>query len=194
MFKRRKSLPILSKIKEAVWPSMGWLRFISYVRLRIIRLSDTTKTIAASLAIGAAISFSPIIGTHLIQAGLIAFILRLNVGAALLGTLIGNPWTFPFMWWAAISLGSAVFGVFGLPAETALPEAMNFSVFWDLTTHEPMRIVLPWLVGGYLLALVTWPIFYVVFYHMVKAGKLARKQALLRKAKKAAKDVTGQKK
>lgn len=193
MFKRRRPRTILQNTREFFWPSMGWIRACRYVRHRIIRLSDTSHKIAAGLAIGLAISFTPIIGTHFIQAGLLAYLIRANVLASLIGTFAGNPWTFPFMWWSAISFGSFLFGMFGLPASTALPEVIDFSILWDIATNEPRRIFLPWLLGGYLIALVSWPFTYFIFYNMVKGAKLARRKARLRKVHMVAREVTGQK-
>lgn len=172
---------------------MGWIRACRYVKHRIVRLSDSTHKIAAGLATGAAISFTPIVGTHFIQAGLLAYIMRANLISSLIGTFVGNPWTFPFMWWGAISFGSFLFGIMGLPAATALPEGVDFAALWEIATNEPLRIFLPWLLGGYLIALLVWPVWYFIFYNMVKAAKIARTRARLRKVHQAAKEVTGQK-
>lgn len=172
---------------------MGWKRATSYVRHRIIRLADTSKKISAGLAFGAAISFTPLVGTHFIQAGALAYLFRVNVLASLIGTFVGNPWTFPFMWWASISLGSSIFGLLGLPASTALPAQVDFHTLLTIIAHEPLRIFLPWLLGGYLIALCVWPVFYLVFLYIVRAGKAARRKAKIRKVHKVAKEVTGQK-
>ena len=192
MFQRRNPRTILQNLKELFWPSMGWVRAFQYTKHRVIRLSDSTHNIALGLAIGAAISFTPILGTHFIQAGFLAYIVRCNLIAALICTFIGNPWTFPFMWWAAISLGSFLFQSFGLPAQTSLPDHANFSIVWDIVQNEPMRIFLPWLVGGYLLAFVCAPIAYGIFFQLVKGAKLAQKKSRERKAHKVAKEITGQ--
>lgn len=194
MFKRRTPRTILKKLREVLWPSMGWRRALTYVRHRTLRLSDTSRKIAVGLAIGAAISFTPIVGTHFIQAAVMAYIVRANVTSALIGTLVGNPWTFPFMWWASISFGSLLLGLFGFPASTVLPDVIDFSIFWGIATHEPMRIFLPWLVGGYLMACLTWTPFYLIFYGLLKAAKTARKKAKLKAIKRVTKDMTKQKK
>jgi hypothetical protein len=98
------------------------------------------------------------------------------------------------MWWAAISFGSFLFSLFGLPASTTMPHHLDFTVLWHIMTNEPLRIFLPWLVGGYLIALLSMPISYTIFYNLVKGAKLARKKARERKLHKVAKGVTGQKK
>lgn len=192
MFKRRQSRTVLQNIRELFWPSMGWLRAAKYTRLRIIRLSDSTQKIALGLSIGAAISFTPLVGTHFIQAGFIAYLLRANFLASLIGTFVGNPWTFPFMWWAAMTFGSFIFQTVGFPASVSLPEQIDLSVVWDLIKHEPFRIFLPWLVGGYLIALLSMPISYMIFYRLVSGAKKARVRARERKLHRVAREVTGQ--
>ncbi len=190
MFKRRAPLTFLQQIRELLWPSMGWIRAFHYAKHRVLRLSDTSKSIAAGLAIGMAVSFTPIVGTHFVQAGMIAYFARVNILSALIGTFVGNPWTFPFMWWAAISFGSYLFGIIGLPASTALPDEVTLSVMWDIATSDPLRIFLPWLLGGYLMALLMWPFCYLIFYRLVSAAKAAKVRAKARKLKKNAAQIT----
>jgi len=192
MFQRREPLGIFRKLRELFWPTMGWVRAFQYVKHRIVRLSDSSHRIAVGLACGAVISFTPLVGTHFIQAGILAYIFRGNLLSAIIGTFVGNPWTFPFMWWAAMSFGSFLFGVFGLPASTALPEVVTFGVMWNLATTDPLRLFLPWLLGGYLIALFSWPFFYVIFFYLVKSAKLARLRAHQRKLHRAAREMTGQ--
>jgi len=194
MFKRRDPRTILQNIREVFWPSMGWIRACRYVKYRVTRLSDTSQKIALGLAIGAGISFTPFLGTHFIQAGFLAYALRANFLAALIGTFVGNPWTFPFMWWAAMAFGSFLFQIFGLPASATLPDHMTFSVMIDLIKNEPFRIFAPWFVGGYLIAFLSLPLSYMFFYKLVSGAKIARKKARERKLHRVAREVTGQKK
>ncbi|MBL4804383.1 MAG: DUF2062 domain-containing protein [Alphaproteobacteria bacterium] len=171
---------------------MGWIRAAKYTRLRIVRLSDSTQKIALGLAIGTAISFTPIVGTHFIQAGFLAYIFRANFLAALIGTFAGNPWTFPFMWWAAMTFGSFIFQSLGFPASVSLPDHIDLAVVWDLIKTEPTRIFMPWLLGGYLLALLSMPLSYMIFYNMVHGAKKARVRARERRLHRIAREVTGQ--
>ena len=90
MFQRRVPLTPLQNLKEIFWPSMGWIRAIKYTKHRIVRLSDSTHKIALGLAFGAAVSFSPIMGTHFVQAGILAYIFRANLVASLVGTFVGT--------------------------------------------------------------------------------------------------------
>lgn len=173
---------------------MGWLRAFHYTRHRIVRLSDSTHKIALGLALGTGISFTPIIGTHFIQVGFLAFLFRANLISALIGTFAGNPWTFPFMWWAAIKFGAYLLSIFGVAASETLPEHVDLTTLWHIFTSEPVRIFLPWALGGYLIAFLSVPLTYPVFYRMVCVAKVARAKARLRKVHKAAVEMTGQKK
>lgn len=184
VFKRREKRSFGTKLRQTIWPKMGWVRAITYFAKRTVRLSDSSQNIAIGLANGTALSFSPFIGTHIIQAGALTYIMRGNVFASVVGTIIGNPWTFPFMWLISISLGAWLFGLFGLPAEANLPEVMNWDILVDLIFNEPMRIFLPWLLGGYLCALISWPISYFIYYYLIHGAKQRLKKIRQERIKK----------
>jgi len=192
MFKRRKPRSIAEKTRETLWPTMGWKRMSIYLKNRVLRLSDTPRNIALGLAIGAGISFSPIMFTHFIQGGIIAFIMRANIPAALIGTVIGNPWTFPFIWWASITLGAALFSSFGFPAEANIPNDVTLSLLWNMLWNDPMRLFMPWMLGGYLICVIVIAITYPFYLSLIKGAQSARQKVLQRKAHKNAKQVTGQ--
>lgn len=193
MFKRRKPLSLIENLKQFFWPSMGWSRAFKYVRHRLVRVADTTHKIALGLAIGSAISFTPLVGTHFIQAGLFAFVLRGNVFSAMIGTFIGNPWTFPFLWWAGFSLGGYLFSTFGIKGAEDLPAHVTLPIVWDMLWSHPLTLFIPWMLGGYLLAAIAIPVFYLPFYFLVHGAKAARAKARIHKAHVVAHEVTGQK-
>lgn len=184
MFKRRNPLSLSKKFQELVWPSMGWARMAAYLKHRTTRIPDSSYRITMGLALGAAISFSPFVFTHIIQGCIIAFFVRANYIAVAIGTIIGNPWTFPFIWYGSIKLGAYIFSLFGLPASTYVPEAVTLEIFWSLIKNDPFRILLPWMTGGYLLCLITLPIIYFSLLPVIKAAKRARRNAIMRKTKK----------
>ena len=80
--------------------------------LKLKSLHGTPYSIAAGFACGVAISFTPFIGFHLILAAITAWIVRGNIVSSAIGTLIGNPWTFPFIWIAVLSTGHFLLGDF----------------------------------------------------------------------------------
>lgn len=181
MFKRRKPLSLIQKAKELIWPSMGWKRAAEYIKHRVLRMPDSNHKIALGLAFGAGVSFSPIMTTHIFQAGFLAYIFRANIPASLVGTAFGNPWTFPFIWWASITLGSNIFNLLGLPAQSTIPKDFDLPMLWDMVTTDPMRVALPMLVGGYILCAATIAIAYPIYFTLIKGARHARQKA--RKAK-----------
>ena len=75
-------------------------KFGKKVLIRLKRLQGTPYSIATGFACGVAISFTPFIGFHMILAALTAWLIRGNIIASAIGTIVGNPWTFPFIWLA----------------------------------------------------------------------------------------------
>ena len=181
MFKRRKPLTLLEMGRQLFWPSMGWKRSFVYAKTRLIRLSDTTHNIALGLALGMGISFTPLLGTHFIQAGILAWLLRGNIFSAMIGTFVGNPWTFPFFWWGGVSLGRFLFGLWGIEGTGVLPDQLNLSIIFNMMMTEPLTLFLPWMLGGYILAVATLPLSYPAYYFLIQGAKRARARTLRRR-------------
>lgn len=163
-----------------------------YVCHRLIRLSDTTHNIAAGLANGAVVSFTPFVGVHFVQALLFSYIIRANYLASVIGTFIGNPWTFPFMWLLAWKVGVYVMGWVGADDFIALPDEMSLGILWEIIKHHPFQLFLPWTIGSYICAIFFWPIYYGIAYYSINKAKIARKKYKLYKVHKTAQTITGQ--
>ena len=84
-------------VREFFWPSLGFRRSTLYLVHRVRRLPDSPYSIAAGFACGTAVSFTPLIGLHFGIAAVLAWIMRADLLASALGTLLGNPWTLPFI-------------------------------------------------------------------------------------------------
>ena len=87
----------MKKIREGILPEKGWSRAIEYMMAEIKRLPDSPKNISFGVAIGVFVSFSPFFGIHVLLAFIIARFLRVNILAAILGTFMGNPISFPII-------------------------------------------------------------------------------------------------
>lgn len=61
--------------------------------LHLLHLDESPHLLAKSFAVGVFIAFTPFMGLHTIAVLLLAWALRLNKAAAILGTLVNNPWT-----------------------------------------------------------------------------------------------------
>ena len=166
MFSRRLPLSGTRRIREILWPSMGWNRSLIYIGHRLVRLKDTTHSLALGLSFGVAVSFTPTPGTHILQAAGFAWLFRSNVLASFIGTLFGNPWTIPLMWWASYEVGEFAFEAAGFEVKTMPP---HFT--WDALVAEisadPLGLFMPWLFGGYIMAILSIPVCYAAFYSLV---------------------------
>ncbi len=160
-----------------LWPRSGWRRSGAYVAHRLRRLPGTPYRIAAGFASGAAISFTPFIGLHFVLAALLALVVRGNLIAAAIGTAVGNPWTFPFIWLWTYSLGRWVLGGEAL---TALPENLSFQHIFE----NPLEVLLPMIVGGIPTALVAWFVFFWPLQRTVAGYQKARRRRLRKRLRK----------
>lgn len=165
MFGRRIKLNLIQRIRQSVWPDMGWDRTWHYYRHRMLRHSATPAEIASGLAIGAGLSFTPLLGTHFAQAIFFAWVFRANILSGFLGTIVGNPWTFPAMFWLSYKVGEAVFAALGFGHLIDMPDTMTL----EYLLANPLKLLVPMTIGGYVCAVVSWPVFYTLMYYPVKA-------------------------
>lgn len=105
MFARRKKRGLTESIHRSVWPRTGWRRALTYFWKRVVRLTASPHAVAAGAAAGAFASFTPLVGFHFLLSFALAFVVRGNMLAAGLGTAVGNPLTFPFIWGATYEVG-----------------------------------------------------------------------------------------
>ena len=165
MFRRREKPTLRRRAKEAILPSMGYRRAFLYWRHRLFRRGDTPYKITAGLAAGAAVSFSPFIGTHVWQAFLLAWLLRASWLAAFIGTGLGNPATLPLLFWLAWHTGVTIMSAFGY--EDSLTASAQFS--WHDMLHRPLSVLAPLTIGGYTCGLVAGIVIYAVLFYPVRA-------------------------
>jgi uncharacterized protein (DUF2062 family) len=74
---------------------LSWGRRRRILLLELLGREEALERVAAAIALGVGLGFSPFLGFHLVLALGLATILKLNRLDAALGTFVGNPWTFP---------------------------------------------------------------------------------------------------
>jgi uncharacterized protein (DUF2062 family) len=135
-------------------------KFIGKVRAYYYQLilgRENPTRIAKGIAIGVFTSFSPLIGIHTLLCIGFALIFRASKSAAILGSLICNPVTFPFMLFADYEVGILTCKIFN----------MNYthyflSDFKDLHLLEQgLEIFVPMLIGSVLIGAVAAAIGYI---------------------------------
>ncbi len=169
VFRSRQTPTLGQRLRGLLWPAGGWRRASRYVLLRVKRLPGTPHSIAAGLASGAAVSMTPFMGFHFIIAFALAFLVRGNYIAAAIGTALGNPWTFPFIWTGSYRIGSFLLGnrLRSLPPFDQLSLSALF--------HRIEMLLWPMTLGSLPMALVTWIAFYAVTVRVVAAFQHARR-------------------
>lgn len=110
MFGRRSKRSLGSKFRNMIWPDIGVGRAWRFLMRRLQRLKASPHALALGFAAGAFVSFTPFLGLHFLMAAGLAFGLRGNIIAALIGTVVGNPLTFPVIWLASYNLGARMLG------------------------------------------------------------------------------------
>lgn len=111
LFKRREPASFFERTRAWVWPKRGWLRSLEYYWLRLKRMRSTPHQIALGCAVGVFASITPLLGVQMLLAVLLAFLIRANIPAALIGTFFGNPLSWPIIWGATYFLGCYVLDI-----------------------------------------------------------------------------------
>lgn len=91
-------------------PFVKFKRKARLTYLRILRIDDPPERIARGAAIGVAMGVLPTFGLGIILSLAVAFVLRANKAASVLGSFIMNPLTSPFFWTASLLAGSLLTG------------------------------------------------------------------------------------
>lgn len=110
LFRRRKPLSFLERIRLALWPSRGWVRSMKYILFRLKRLPSSPYRIAVGGAVGVFVVFTPFLGVQLLMAAIVAWMLRGSIIASVLTSFVGNPLTYPVIWVATFHLGTLLLG------------------------------------------------------------------------------------
>jgi hypothetical protein len=183
--KKRKK-PFKDRLRNAIWPKMGLRRYVMYLKNKVLRLSASPHAVAAGFASGATVSIYPFVGFHFLLGFVLAFIVRGNLLAAALGTAVGNPLTFPFIFSATYQLGDKMLGLFApLTAETVLDVEQSSEIMAEGPLGHSLEAVLPamknMIVGAVPLSIITFGIFYWLIYTLVSRFQAARRARLAKR-------------
>ena len=78
------------------------------IYLRLLRIDDPPERIARGAAIGVLMGILPTFGLGIVLSIALAFALRANKAAAILGSFVMNPFTSPFFWTISAIVGALV--------------------------------------------------------------------------------------
>ncbi|MCT8998929.1 DUF2062 domain-containing protein [Chelativorans intermedius] len=191
LFRRRKNADFWERVRTLVWPRRSFWRSARYFAKRALRLRATPHAIAAGIAAGAFASFTPFLGFHFVIAAAVAWVIGGNLVASAIGTAVGNPLTFPFIWGATLELGKLI--LYGRHPSSIGPMdighllwKLEFSKLW-----EPF--IKPMVVGSLPLGIAAGLIFYVLTRWTVAAFQEQRRRRLAERARRRALAQSGAK-
>lgn len=184
-------------MKSFFWALRYPHRWMQYYLFRMSRKQDAESSLSGGFAWGFAISFSPLLGIHIILTLICCKLHRKNIWAGIIGTLIGNPITFPFIWLLTYWLGSLILGS-DLSGNTADLKKffllgthfrlavfnLDFSEFWG-TTFQLLGDLWPlfktMMLGFLILFLPIWFITNHIIYIMLVSIRAKKKMARIKK-------------
>lgn len=120
--------------------------------MKLYRIRDFPESVAIGLAWGVSVSMTPMLGFHLITCYLGTWMMRGNMIAATVGTVVGNPWTFPFFFYLDYKIGILFFY-----------EPLNEYKFnIGFLTDNFDKLFFPTLLGSIPIAILSWFITYII--------------------------------
>lgn len=105
---RRNPVGFGERVRTMLWPRSSFARSARYFGKRALRLQASPHAVGAGVACGVFISFLPIPGFHVVLAALLAWLISANAVAAVLGTAVGNPLSFPLLWGVDYEVGRLI--------------------------------------------------------------------------------------
>ncbi len=170
LFKRRESESMAEKLRVHLWPRRSFVRSYRYVGHRLRRLKASPHAIALGFAIGAFSAVPPFFGVHIALAVAVAWFLGGSMVAAILGTFMGNPLTYPLFWYSTYEMGTLMLG-----GESNGPHDLSAS-FLGGSLEQIWPILKPMSLGAMPIGLTIAALCYVVVKMMVEAYQDRRRR------------------
>ena len=134
----------------------------------------------------------PLPRLHFVLGGLCAWVMRANIMAAIIGTAVGNPWTFPFIWTLIYNLGlwMGAGGGGGDASELefsqifsrSMDAMLTFDLVYLFETAWP--VLWPMFIGGIPAFFVSWAFFFFPLRPLVRSYQSKRRKKMMQKLAK----------
>ncbi len=154
----------------------GFGTYLRYQMIRLHRLAAHPHDIALGVAWGVFISFTPLLGFHLILATLLCIIFGGSKVASWIGTIIGNPATFPIFFWTDYQIGAWLLRM-NRDGDLSIFDAEWESI--EMFFQQIWPIYAPTMLGGILLGGVVGAGFYYATYQFVDLSRRRRKRRIM---------------
>ncbi len=151
-------------------------RLLKFLYLKLFRINDTPQKIALGAGLGVCLGILP--GTGPLAAIFMAFILRVNRAATLLGSLLTNTWLSFVTFVLSIKIGSSIMGISWQDVYSAwLQIIKNFKVT-TLFKTATIEILLPLIIGYFVVSVSLGIIVYIAVLIIIKRVRQRRLKKL----------------
>jgi uncharacterized protein (DUF2062 family) len=147
------------------------LRKIEHTIRYLSSFNETPERLALAFALGVFLTFTPLVGLHIVLGFAVAFLFGLNRVAMLFGLFVNNPWTLVPYYTAATYFGG---WLIGFPKGSEMPDFV-WSQFWAgdfwLQLGQRWRLLLPMALGSTILAVLCAALSYPLALYAIKRGR-----------------------
>jgi len=159
----------------------NWWESLRETGRRLVSLRASPHEIALGCALGAFVSITPLLGVQTVMAVVFAFLLRASIPAAIIGTFVGNPLSWPFIWVSTYMAGLHMMGLEGAfdPASVERNIMLLWSALLDRSPHLLdatasllWPLLWPMLAGSVPIGLLTAAIVYYISRNAVHGWRL----------------------
>lgn len=133
----------------------------------LLNIDEPPERTALAFAVGTFIAFSPLLGLHMILAGFLLLIKRMNRVALMAGVFIGNPWTMGPIIVASWAIGRLIIGSPPVELPEVTVSAMATAGFWQMLAVQ-WRQLLPFALGGMILSVASSLIAYPLMLFVLR--------------------------
>ncbi len=136
------------------------LRLLRLIYIKLFRIHDTPQKIALGVGIGVFLGIAP--GTGPIAAVFMAFVLRVNRAAALLGSLLTNTWLSIVTFFLSIKIGASIMGVDWQDVHRNWGQFLKDFKVVTLFKLATLKIILPVIIGYFVVSFCLGLIAYLI--------------------------------
>jgi uncharacterized protein len=148
---------------------LKWRRRWKVLVLDLLGREESPERVAAAIAVGIGVGFSPFIGFHIWIALGLAFLFRLNKIDAALGQFVGNPWTLPAVYALGYRLGRRLLNYDRRSVPRLAWDRLLHSDFWKAFKGPAFAPrLLSFLVGTMVIAILIGIVAYVFFLAILR--------------------------
>ncbi len=152
---------------------------VSYFKnlcLKLVSINSSLYSVSLGVAFGIAVAFTPFFGLQIVITLLLCFLFKANVAASMIAGAIGNPITFPFIWFLDYKIGSLFFSNFiffddGFIYKIKLLIDAIKTYDRQIIMDSFYPLFLPMLVGGIIIAFVFGILSYFITYNLLQRYK-----------------------